>query len=126
MSFSDRGPMSSTTPPCPAACICVLPSPTELEIETLPGPTPGTALRVSVEPASDGYVRLEHLAFNENVGWYTQKSFCVPTGMIDVLVIALRKADCLSPKPMRRAGGGLRTLTPELPEDSPCRELRSG
>lgn len=115
--------MSSTT--CPAASICVLPSPTELEVQTLPGATPGTALRVSVEPASYGYVRLEHLAFNENVGWYTQKSFCVPTEMVNSLVTALRKADCLSPKPMRRSHAGLRASV--LPaEGSPLRERRSG
>ena len=84
-------------------CNCVLPGPTEEELITLPGPQPGTALRVRVETGQDGYVRLEQLAYNDGLGWYTQKSFCIPGEMLATLVPQLRKADCLIPRRRRSA-----------------------
>ncbi len=80
---------------------CVLPSPTEHELATIPGTEPGTALRISVEPGREGYVRLEQLAYNTNLGWYTQKSFCIAGALLDQLVPALRKAECLIPDSKR-------------------------
>src|SRR5687767_13903081 len=77
---------------------CVLPGPTERELATLPGPQPGTALRVRVEPGHEGYVRLEQLAYTPGLGWYTQKSFCIPGELLGALVPQLRKADCLIPR----------------------------
>lgn len=77
---------------------CVFPSPTELELGVVPGDEPGTAIRVRVEPGRDGYARLEQLAYGEDVGWYVQKSFCVPGDMIKPLVTQLRKADCFVEK----------------------------
>lgn len=82
-------------------CPCVLPSATEEEIATVPGPTPGTAMRVRVEPTMHGYVRLEHLAYSTDLGWYTQKSFCIPGEIISQIIPHLRKADCLIPRPAR-------------------------
>ena len=110
-------------------CPCVLPSPTEQELATIPGTEPGTALRVRVEPGRDGYVRLEHLAYNANVGWYTQKSFCIPGELLGQLVPALRKADCLTPQSKTDAvdaGQLLRLVPPVEPADAgPRRERRS-
>ncbi|MGH7213556.1 MAG: hypothetical protein ACREIT_02150 [Tepidisphaeraceae bacterium] len=82
---------------------CVLPSPTEEVLAILPGAKPGTALRVSVEPGQDGYVRLEHLAYSAGMGWYAQKSFVVPGDVLQALVPELRKAGCLIPRRPARA-----------------------
>ena len=78
---------------------CVFPSPTEIELGTIPGTEPGTAMRVRVEPGpgGEGYARIEQLAWSEDLGWYSQKSFCVPGAMINDLVRHLRKADCFIP-----------------------------
>ena len=77
---------------------CVFPSPAEQELATIPGTEPGTALRVWVEPGPGGFVRLEQLAFDEGLGWYTQKSFCVSGELLPALLPQLRKADCLIPR----------------------------
>ena len=78
---------------------CVFPSPSEIELGTIPGTEPGTALRVRVEPTmGEGYARIEQLAWSADLGWYTQKSFVVPAAMIKALVTELRKADCHIPK----------------------------
>lgn len=77
---------------------CVFPSPTELELGTVAGDVPGTAIRVRVEAGREGYARLEQLAYGEDVGWYVQKSFVIPGEMIQPLVTQLRKADCLVEK----------------------------
>ena len=77
---------------------CVIPGPTEDELAVLPGERPGTALRVRVEAGRDGYVRLEQLAHNADLGWYVQKSFCIPGEMLRALIPQLRKADCLIPR----------------------------
>ncbi len=85
---------------CPlSAGPCVPPRATELSIATLPGATPDTALRIKAEPGRDGYVRLEHLAHNAQLGWYVQKSFCVDRDQLGDLATSLRKADCLMPRP---------------------------
>jgi hypothetical protein len=80
-------------------CPCALPSATEEELITLPGASPDTALRVRVEPNLHGYVRLEQLAYSDDLGWYTQKSFCIPGELLAAVATQLRKADCLIPKP---------------------------
>ncbi len=121
MDWPECDSVPETRPHCP----CVFPSPTELELVTIPGEHPGTALRVSVEPSIDGYVRLEHLAYNANLGWYTQKSFCIPGELLAQLVPQLRKADCLIPKPtvgdrpLRHPGPAIH------PFDGPRAERRS-
>ena len=74
---------------------CVVPSPTEQELAVLPG-EPGMALRVRVEAGARGYVRLEQLAYNAELGWYAQKSFCIPAHMLAAVATELRKADCLT------------------------------
>lgn len=100
---------------------CAVPSPTEHQLAMIPGSEPGTALRVSVEPGHEGYVRLEHLAFNTDLGWYTQKSFCIEAEMLEALVPALRKADCLVPKSAATpsAGPTLRLSHPVCESDRP-------
>ena len=87
---------------------CVIPGPTEEELAVLPGEGPGTALRVRVETGRDGYVRLEQLAHNADLGWYVQKSFCIPGEMLAALIPQLRKADCLIPRERsdKRNGAG--------------------
>ena len=97
---------------------CVLPGPTEEELVTLPGAEPGTALRVRVEAGRDGYVRLEHLAYNDGLGCYTQKSFCIPGDLLAALVPELRKADCLIPR--RRRGSWADGDPIRLPVPSPA------
>jgi hypothetical protein len=101
---------------------CVFPSPTEQELATIPGVEPGTALRVRVEPGREGYVRLEHLAYNANVGWYTQKSFCIAGELLGQLMPALRKADCLTPKAKTQAADAnhLLRLVPPVESDEPA------
>jgi hypothetical protein len=75
----------------------VFPSPTEQELATIPGNDPGTALRVYLEAGADGYVRLQHLAYDSGTGWYVQKSFILPGDVLKALLPELRKADCLIP-----------------------------
>src|SRR5688572_26618099 len=94
-------------------CRCVFPSPTEQELATIPGPHPGTALRVRAECGQDGYVRLEQLAYNNGLGWYVQKSFTIPAELLCAVATQLRKADCLMPRPDR--GGGDRHIVFPLP-----------
>jgi hypothetical protein len=78
----------------------VPPRPTEVEVATLEGfaGRDDQAIRVKAEPGPDGYVRLEQLAYNVRLGWYTQKSFCVPADQLRELATAIRKADCLMPR----------------------------
>jgi hypothetical protein len=111
-----------------AAKPCVLPSPTELELATLPGSEPGTAIRVSVEAGRDGYVRLEHLAFNRNVGWYTQKSFCIEGQLLATLVPQLNKADAMIPRHRREQHDILRfpTVETSAQDDAPRASQSSG
>jgi len=105
---------------------CVLPGPTEEELITIPGERPGTALRVRIESGVDGYVRLEQLAYSAGMGWYTQKSFCIPAEMLGDLVPQLRKADCLIPRArkLRADGDPIRLPLPAIPSDSNRRERR--
>lgn len=105
---------------------CVFPSPTELELGMVPGAEPGTAIRVRVEPGREGYARLEQLAFGEDVGWYVQKSFCIPGDMIKPLVTQLRKADCLVEKTPQHNDEPIRFPGVALPSDSePAIEKRN-
>ena len=104
-----------------AGCRCVFPSPAEQELATIPGPQPGTALRVHVEAGHEGYVRLEHLAYDAGLGWYVQKSFVISGEMLAALVPQLRKADCLIPRPRNGRGGDALRLfpAPAVPRTSP-------
>ena len=83
-------------------CRCVFPSPTEQDLATIPGPDPGTAIRVRAECGPDGYARLEQLAHDPALGWYVQKSFTIPAELVTAIAAQLRKADCLMPRPRRR------------------------
>ena len=105
---------------------CVLPGPTEEELITIAGDKPGTALRVRVESGQDGYVRLEQLAYSAGLGWYTQKSFCIPADMLAALVPQLRKADCLIPRSrkLRPDGDPIRLPLPAIPSESPRKPQR--
>lgn len=76
-------------------CHCVFPSPSEDELITLPGSTPGTALRIMLESSSDGYVRLQHLAHDQGLGWYVQKTMVLEREVLGALVPQLRKALCM-------------------------------
>ena len=76
-------------------------TPLEDELTTLPGPKPGTALRVRYDGDPDGCVCLEQLAYSAGLGWYVQKSLTIPAEMLPQLIPQLRKADCLRPRPMR-------------------------
>jgi hypothetical protein len=99
---------------------CVIPGPTEEELAVLPGERPGTALRVRVEAGRDGYVRLEQLAHNTDLGWYVQKSFCIPGEMLAALIPQLRKADCLIPRTRGHgAGNASGDPIPMFPAPSP-------
>src|SRR5687768_18477573 len=103
---------------------CVIPGPTEEELAVLPGERPGTALRVRVEAGRDGYVRLEQLAHNADLGWYVQKSFCIPGEMLAGLIPQLRKADCLIPR--RPSGVGRQVAGDPIPMfPAPDRTLRA-
>lgn len=73
------------------------------ELATLPGAKPGTAIRVCFEAGQSAQVRLEQLAHSEGLGWYVQKSFCIPAEMLGALIPQLRKADCLVPQAARQA-----------------------
>jgi hypothetical protein len=95
-------------------CYPTLPADSDDVLATLPGPGPGSALRVSLEPGAshghggsesgEGFVRLEHLAYSSGAGWYVQKSFRIPRELLAALVPQLRKADCLTPRRTRTAG----------------------
>lgn len=102
---------------------CVFPSPTEEELALIPGDEPGTAIRVRVEPGVGGYVRIEQLAHNADMGWYTQKSLCIPGDMLGTLVPQLRKAQCLIPAQQRDTSGPFAfpgtANTPEITPDGP-------
>lgn len=82
---------------------CVFPGASEQALATIPGDEPGTAIRVWVEPGPGGFVRMEQLAYDDGLGWYTQKSFCIPGDMLPALLPQLRKADCLIPRDRRQA-----------------------
>jgi hypothetical protein len=78
-------------------CQCVFPDASEQELATVPGDEPGTAWRVYVCPAADGYVRVQQLGHDEKLGWYVQKSMALPREVLAALVPQLRKALCLMP-----------------------------
>lgn len=106
---------------------CVFPSPTELDLGVIPGLEPGTAVRVRVEPGRDGYVRLEQLAHSDDLGWYTQKSFCLPAAMVQPLIRQLRKADCYLPRDADRDAAGplpFCDLIGQLRDDRDDEEIR--
>jgi hypothetical protein len=72
-----------------------VPQPVENQLAMIPGPHPGTALRIQLLGGEDG-VRLEQLAYSSALGWYVQKSFSVPGAALADLATQLRKADCLN------------------------------
>lgn len=107
----------------------------------LPGPEPGTGLRVRVESCvRGGCVHLEQVAYSPTMGWYRQKSFTVPREMIGDLSRMLRMSDCLLPRhekgsatascPAIPAEADAETLpfklTPEMPVPAHEPERRSG
>ena len=111
-------------------CHCVFPAPTEDELVTLPGDEPGTALRVLADTGRDGYVRLQQLAHNEGLGWYTQKSMVIPRDVLEALVPQLRKALCLMPPRRKHAadatGGPIpfpRIASDQDDDDAPVRRV---
>ena len=112
--------MSQRKPPC------VFASDTEQVLETIPGPTPDSAMRVRVEPGRQGYARIEQLAYSADLGWYCQKSFVVPGETIKALITQLRKADCLvsaAPISQVSAAGALR-FVPAPTDDQPSTPQR--
>lgn len=80
---------------------CIFPSVTEEDVVTVPGVEPCTAYRLRVEPGMGGYLRIEQLAYNEAMGWYTQKSFCLPGDVVHQLMPHLKQASALLPLPAR-------------------------
>ena len=74
------------------------PAQTEQVLATIPGCAPNSAIRLRVEPGPHGYVRLEHLGHSEALGWYTQKSLCIPAEALHDLLPQLRKAQLLMPR----------------------------
>lgn len=105
---------------------CIFPSADEIDLGTLQRTSDTTALRVRVDPggATEGYVRLEQLAWSDDLGWYCQKSFIVPGPLVRELVTHLRKADCFLPRtPAGRAAEPFAPLplrlTEPIPHDEP-------
>lgn len=98
-----------------------------MELVTLPGEEPGTAVRLLVESDS-GYVRVQHLAHDPGLGWYVQKSMVLPREVLTQLIPQLRKAQCLMTShsakvPANTDSPALRLVHP--PEsDRDIRELR--
>ena len=84
-------------------CQCVFPSRTEEQVVLIEGPEAGTAIRVYLQPGSDGYVRLQQLAHDPALGWYVQKTMVIPGEVLHTLLPHLRKADCLIPRPSESA-----------------------
>jgi len=103
---------------------CVFPSPSEEDLALIPGDEPGTAIRVRVQPGMGGYVRLEQLAYNADMGWYTQKSFCIPGDMLATLVPQLRKANCLIPATPHCGAAPLVFPGPRIADDQPTHPER--
>jgi hypothetical protein len=67
------------------------------ELVTVPGDEPNTAIRVKlVRQAGDAHVVLEHRAYTPDLGWYTQKSFRLPTAVLSTLATQFGFADALT------------------------------
>jgi hypothetical protein len=100
-------------------CPCAQPSGEEVEIATVPGREPGTAFTVRVDASQEGYLRIEQRHYSAAIGWYTQKSFCIPAEVAHALMPELRKATCLLPRRQHAMTGETRPLqfTPALPHD---------
>lgn len=87
-------------------CPCVFPQATEVEVITVEGPTPSTAFRLHMESTSpDGYIRLEQMVHEPELGWFVQKSLVVPVEVLRALLPHLKKADCLIPRARTRCDG---------------------
>lgn len=80
---------------------CVFPSLSEQDVITVPGIEPCTAYRLRVEPGDHGYLRIEQLGYNQSMGWYTQKTFCLPGEVVHQLMPHLKQAAALLPLPGR-------------------------
>jgi len=93
----------------------------EQELAVIPGERPGTAIRVRVDSTREGFARLEQLAFQKDLGWYTQKSFCIPREMVRAVAGELQKADCLLPHEADQASAGRMAVQPDLPASAPLR-----
>jgi len=111
----EKSPAIRKTTNCP----CAQASDSEVEVATVPGREPGTAFTVRVETSQDGYLRIEQRHYSAAIGWYTQKSFCLPAEVAHALMPELRKATCLLPRRQRAAVGAEHSLafTPALPHD---------
>lgn len=111
----DESPKILKTTNCP----CAQASGTEEEVATVPGREPGTAFTVRVETSQDGYLRIEQRHYSAAIGWYTQKSFCLPAEVAHALMPELRKATCLLPRRQVVTADAERrlTFTPALPHD---------
>ncbi len=75
------------------------------------GERPGTAVRVRQHDCEGGCVHLEQLAYSPTIGWYRQKTFCVPREMLDDLTRTLNHAKCLMP-PAQPTAGALADASP--------------
>ena len=107
-----------------APCQCVFPSPAEEEFVTIPGEEPGTALRLFADTGRDGYVRLQQLAHNEDLGWYVQKTLVIPRDVLELLLPQLRKAMCLMPpRSASRPDAGEPIRFPRLSDQTPVEAL---
>lgn len=100
-------------------CGCVFPAASEEELGTLPGTEPNTAVRIYLQAGTEGYVRIQHLAYDAGLGWYVQKSMVLPGCVLKDLATLLRKADCLIPKAGLDHGCGTTTCMRLVPADAP-------
>lgn len=65
----------------------------------LPGPEPGTAIRVVLESCPrGGSAHLDQMAHSPTLGWYRQRRFTVPRAMLGQMARLLRMGDCLLPE----------------------------
>lgn len=91
------------------------PAPTEQEWQTVQC-ADGTAFRLWVHPGSDGYVRLQQLAWGDDIGWYVQKTLLIPGEALPLLLPQLRQARCMIPVTQEAAlatPDRLRLVSPE-------------
>lgn len=102
-----------------------LPAPLEDEIATIRGSRQEAALRVRLIGGQESTVRLEQLIYSRGLGWYVQKSFCIPSCMLAELIPQLRKADCLAPRRPGCKPEAVSQLPALLPFTGPDRKSKS-